>query len=225
MYRLTPALADALIDLGFRWDASIMRAWGFGRNADRAFRDGDYFVMGERLLEFPMGAWRRVRLPLNHPYTLLAGRVGGRILRTMCGPSGMLVAYNVHMTDLLSGRVDLKDFTGLVACGGFSYGDVLGAGSGWAKSILFNDAIQDMFRRYSLNEGDYRTDRGAFGFYDQYMASVDTINWFFQNLAERTIPLGPANGHVGADVRSVAPAHHVDQGEHGAITSHGCSPS
>ena len=48
-------------------------------------------------------------------------------------------AIDVHMSDILSGRVSLKDFNGLVACGGFSYGDVLGAGEGWAKSILLND--------------------------------------------------------------------------------------
>jgi len=100
-YRLTPALFDALVDLGFKWDSSIMRAWGVGRNADRAFREGDYFVMGERLIEFPLGAWRGVPLPLNHPYTLLAGSVGGRMLRSVCGPAGRLVTYNVHMTDLL----------------------------------------------------------------------------------------------------------------------------
>jgi phosphoribosylformylglycinamidine synthase len=47
-------------------------------------------------------------------------------------------AFDVHMTDILSGRVSLSRFQGLVACGGFSYGDVLGAGEGWAKSILFN---------------------------------------------------------------------------------------
>ncbi len=47
-------------------------------------------------------------------------------------------AIDVHMSDLLEGRVSLKDFQGLAACGGFSYGDVLGAGGGWAKSILFN---------------------------------------------------------------------------------------
>jgi len=55
---------------------------------------------------------------------------------------------DVHMTDLLSGRVDLKDFIGLVACGGFSYGDVLGAGSGWAKSILFNGKLRDAFAEF-----------------------------------------------------------------------------
>jgi len=55
---------------------------------------------------------------------------------------------DVHMTDLLSGRRPLRDFSGLVACGGFSYGDVLGAGSGWAKSILYNDRLKEMFREF-----------------------------------------------------------------------------
>jgi phosphoribosylformylglycinamidine synthase len=54
-------------------------------------------------------------------------------------------AYDVHMTDILSGRVRLGRFHGLVACGGFSYGDVLGAGEGWAKSILFNELARDEF--------------------------------------------------------------------------------
>jgi phosphoribosylformylglycinamidine synthase len=54
-------------------------------------------------------------------------------------------AVDVHMSDLLSGRAGLKDFTGLAACGGFSYGDVLGAGQGWAKSILFHAELRDMF--------------------------------------------------------------------------------
>ena len=52
---------------------------------------------------------------------------------------------DLHMTDLLEKRVSLKDFSGLVACGGFSYGDVLGAGSGWARSILYNPYLRDMF--------------------------------------------------------------------------------
>jgi len=62
-------------------------------------------------------------------------------------------SYDVHMSDLASGRVNLKDFQGLVACGGFSYGDVLGAGEGWAKSILFNPAIKDQFQTY-FNRND-----------------------------------------------------------------------
>jgi phosphoribosylformylglycinamidine synthase len=57
-------------------------------------------------------------------------------------------AYDVHMTDILSGRVRLARFHGMVACGGFSYGDVLGAGEGWAKSILFNPATRDEFAAF-----------------------------------------------------------------------------
>ncbi len=57
-------------------------------------------------------------------------------------------AYDVHMTDLQSGRAHLKDFQGLVACGGFSYGDTLGAGKGWARSITFNPALSDQFQQF-----------------------------------------------------------------------------
>ncbi|MFT5483515.1 MAG: phosphoribosylformylglycinamidine synthase, partial [Halieaceae bacterium] len=57
-------------------------------------------------------------------------------------------AVDVHMSDILSGRVILDDFKGLVACGGFSYGDVLGAGEGWAKSVLFNAATRDHFEAF-----------------------------------------------------------------------------
>ncbi|MFZ5522235.1 MAG: phosphoribosylformylglycinamidine synthase [Pseudomonadota bacterium] len=54
-------------------------------------------------------------------------------------------AHDVHMTDLQSGRARLEDFAGLVACGGFSYGDTLGAGEGWARSILFNVKLAEAF--------------------------------------------------------------------------------
>lgn len=55
---------------------------------------------------------------------------------------------DVHMTDLLERRTHLKDFLGLAACGGFSYGDVLGAGSGWARSVLFNEHLKQMFAQF-----------------------------------------------------------------------------
>src|SRR5690606_4481725 len=57
-------------------------------------------------------------------------------------------AVDVHMTDLLEGRVTLDGFKGLVACGGFSYGDVLGAGRGWALSILWNPRAREQFERF-----------------------------------------------------------------------------
>ncbi|AQZ32670.1 phosphoribosylformylglycinamidine synthase [Pseudomonas sp. LPH1] len=57
-------------------------------------------------------------------------------------------AIDVHMSDILAGRVSLEEFKGLVACGGFSYGDVLGAGEGWAKSVLFNARARDAFQGF-----------------------------------------------------------------------------
>jgi phosphoribosylformylglycinamidine synthase len=57
-------------------------------------------------------------------------------------------AVDVHMSDLLAGRISLQVFRGMVACGGFSYGDVLGAGQGWAKSILFHRELRDMFAAF-----------------------------------------------------------------------------
>jgi phosphoribosylformylglycinamidine synthase len=72
------------------------------------------------------------------------------------GQSEMAAAFNragfdsvdVHMSDLRDGRLGLADVKGLAACGGFSYGDVLGAGEGWAKGVLFNTALADEFQRF-----------------------------------------------------------------------------
>ncbi|MBE0383513.1 Phosphoribosylformylglycinamidine synthase [Pseudoalteromonas carrageenovora] len=64
-------------------------------------------------------------------------------------------AVDVHMSDILEGRLTLEQFKGLVACGGFSYGDVLGAGEGWAKSILFNDMARDQFQNFFHRENTF----------------------------------------------------------------------
>ena len=64
-------------------------------------------------------------------------------------------AYDVHMTDILSRRVRLGRFHGLVACGGFSYGDVLGAGEGWAKSILFNNLAREEFAAFFARDATF----------------------------------------------------------------------
>lgn len=64
-------------------------------------------------------------------------------------------SIDVHMTDLLSGKLDLADFAGLVACGGFSYGDVLGAGAGWAKSVLYNPKLKAMFQTFFEREDSF----------------------------------------------------------------------
>ena len=98
-------------------------------------------------------------------------------------------SVDVHMTDILSGRRSLKGFKGLVACGGFSYGDVLGAGEGWAKSILFHEAVREEFRSFFA-----RTDTFALGICNgcQMFAALKslipgTAHWprFVQNRSEQ----------------------------------------
>ena len=98
-------------------------------------------------------------------------------------------AIDVHMTDVLSGRVSLRDFRGLVACGGFSYGDVLGAGEGWAKSVLFNERARAEFAAFFA-----RKDTFALGVCNgcQMMSNLHSIipgsdHWprFVQNQSER----------------------------------------
>ncbi|MGN0858613.1 MAG: phosphoribosylformylglycinamidine synthase [Stenotrophomonas sp.] len=74
--------------------------------------------------------------------------VNGQIEMAQMFTAAGFDAFDVHMSDLIEGRVDLADFRGLAACGGFSYGDVLGAGSGWATSILERPALRAMFAAF-----------------------------------------------------------------------------
>ena len=95
---------------------------------------------------------------LSAPYVARGARPAVAILREQGVNSQLEMAavfhragfapVDVHMTDLIAGRVRLDDYKGLVACGGFSYGDVLGAGEGWAKSILWNPRMRESFQRY-----------------------------------------------------------------------------
>jgi phosphoribosylformylglycinamidine synthase len=97
------------------------------------------------------------------PYINTGARPNMAVLREqgVNGQTEMAAAFDragfnsidVHMSDVIAGRVSLKDFAGLVACGGFSYGDVLGAGEGWAKSILFNTRARDEFSAF-FNRSD-----------------------------------------------------------------------
>ena len=64
-------------------------------------------------------------------------------------------AIDVHMSDIIAGRISLRDFKGFAACGGFSYGDVLGAGEGWAKSILFNQRARDEFEQFFTRDDSF----------------------------------------------------------------------
>ncbi|ADC62525.1 phosphoribosylformylglycinamidine synthase [Allochromatium vinosum] len=74
--------------------------------------------------------------------------VNGQIEMAAAFHAAGFSCVDVHLSDVIAGRVDLAEFRGLVACGGFSYGDVLGAGEGWAKTILFNARARDQFQTF-----------------------------------------------------------------------------
>ncbi|WJN60567.1 phosphoribosylformylglycinamidine synthase [Pseudomonas sp. SO81] len=81
--------------------------------------------------------------------------VNGQVEMAAAFDRAGFAAVDVHMSDILSGRVSLEQFKGLVACGGFSYGDVLGAGEGWAKSALFNSRARDGFAAFFARKDSF----------------------------------------------------------------------
>ncbi|MBL8249714.1 MAG: phosphoribosylformylglycinamidine synthase, partial [Candidatus Competibacter sp.] len=87
------------------------------------------------------GAWPRIAI-------LREQGVNGQMEMAAAFDRAGFAAVDVHMSDLIAGRVTLADFHGFAACGGFSYGDVLGAGEGWAKSIRFNPRARDEFAAF-----------------------------------------------------------------------------
>ncbi|MFN8080762.1 MAG: phosphoribosylformylglycinamidine synthase [Kineosporiaceae bacterium] len=118
-------------------DPGLVVVPSFDPNEDVAARFGANLARGVR----PKVAILREQGVNSHVETAFAFDVAG------------FDTYDVHMTDLQSGRFDLKDVVGLVACGGFSYGDTLGAGEGWARSVLFNPALSEMFSTF-FHRGD-----------------------------------------------------------------------
>jgi phosphoribosylformylglycinamidine synthase len=91
-----------------------------------------------------------VRLVDERPHVAILREQGvnGQIEMAAAFHQAGFRCQDVHMSDLFAERFDLASVVGLVACGGFSYGDVLGAGQGWAKSILFNAGVREQFRRF-----------------------------------------------------------------------------
>ncbi|HUL54709.1 MAG TPA: phosphoribosylformylglycinamidine synthase, partial [Opitutaceae bacterium] len=129
----------------------ITFAWNSAPGGARGSRAADGVspaALGEPPGETP-GRARGPRALLRPSIAILREQgVNGQVEMAAAFTRAGFRAFDVHMTDILSGRVTLRDFRGLVACGGFSYGDVLGGGEGWAKSILFNARARAEFAAY-----------------------------------------------------------------------------
>ena len=146
-------------------------------------------------------------------------------------------AYDVHMTDLQQGRANLKDFKGLVACGGFSYGDTLGAGIGWARSITFNPTLAAQFQSFfersdtfglgvcngcqmfaelaTLIPGAQHWPRFTTNQSERFEARLsmvevlDSPSLFFQGLAGSRLPIAVAHGEGFANFEKRGDPGHV----------------
>ncbi|MEF9963473.1 MAG: phosphoribosylformylglycinamidine synthase [Comamonas sp.] len=147
----------SLSDLHQVWDAV---SWKIAQQRDNpACADSEHASVG-----VPSDPGMHVHLSfdpqevLTAPYVNVAAKPRVAVLREQGVNSHVEMAYafgeagfeavDVHMTDLQTGRAQLRDFAGIVACGGFSYGDTLGAGIGWARSITFNEPLSEQFQAF-----------------------------------------------------------------------------
>ncbi len=150
-------LDEARADLHRAWSETTFHMQSLRDHPDCAREEHD------RLLdESDPGLWVRTSFDIDEdiaaPYIASGVRPRVAVLREQGVNSQVemaaafhragFAAVDVHMTDIVAGRVALADFQGLVACGGFSYGDVLGAGEGWAKTILYNPRARDQFEAW-----------------------------------------------------------------------------
>ena len=99
-YRLTEALFEAMVTEGFAWDSSILPGVGLGNHPGRAFRNGDWFVLDDALIEFPVASWRRLGIPFTQSYRQLLGRLAESWLSRV-SPLPDLLVYDMHMVDLV----------------------------------------------------------------------------------------------------------------------------
>jgi phosphoribosylformylglycinamidine synthase len=149
-------LAEDVRDLAQTWDEVSWRIAALRDNPECADEEHEAFgAHGPGLVVAPTF---EVTEDVAAPYIATGVRPKVAILREQGVNSHVETAYafhvagfdtyDVHMTDLQNGRFDLADVAGLVACGGFSYGDTLGAGEGWARSVLFNPRLTDAFSAF-----------------------------------------------------------------------------
>ena len=163
-----PALDEPLVDLQQAWDEVSWRIARLRDNPESA--DSEHGLAGSAE---PVLTLRTTFDPtddvsaayLTSAYLNRGARPKVAILREQGVNSHVETAYafdragfeawDVHMTDLQSGRFDLRDAVGLVACGGFSYGDTLGAGEGWARSVLFHEGLTEAFHDFFHREDTF----------------------------------------------------------------------
>jgi len=239
-----------------RWPwADLMRAWSETSTAIQERRDNPESAKAElawRCEEDDPGISPKLTFhpaqDIAAPYIALGARPKIAILRDQ-GVNGQVEmaaaftragfdAYDVHMTDLQNGRHTLDEFKGFAACGGFSYGDVLGAGRGWATSILFNPKLRDQFAAFFADSAKFAFgacngcqmmaalksiipgaetwptfERNASEQYEARVATLEVLespSIFFKGMAGSRIPVAVAHGEGRAVFAAAADAKRVN---------------
>lgn len=163
-----PVLAEKRIDLQRAWSETTYRMQKLRDHSDCAQQEYDRILISDDpglhvALSFDVEdniAAPFIRRMRTRPAIAILREQGvnGHIEMAAAFDRAGFTAIDVHMSDIISGRISLDAFKGMAACGGFSYGDVLGAGEGWAKSILFNTQVRETFEAFFQ-----RTDTFALG--------------------------------------------------------------
>ncbi len=167
VWRDTKAVFSAkLQDLHQVWDST---SWKICRQRDNpAGADSEHALAGDpndkglhvflpAALGDGWGGGSAPALKLSRPKIAILREQGvnSHVEMAYCFTEAGFDAYDVHMTDLQTGRAKLEEFRGFVACGGFSYGDTLGAGIGWARSITFNPQLSDQFQSFFARDNTF----------------------------------------------------------------------
>jgi phosphoribosylformylglycinamidine synthase len=163
LLRGEPAMDESLAELQQAWDEVSWRIARLRDNPDSA--DSEHALAGAAEPVLTLSTTFDPSEDVAAPYVSRGVRPKVAILREQGVNSHVetavafdragFEAWDVHMTDLQSGRFDLREAVGLVACGGFSYGDTLGAGEGWARSVLFHDDLTEAFHAFFHREDTF----------------------------------------------------------------------
>ncbi len=153
-------LNESRIDLNRAWSETTYRMQKLRDNPDCAIEEWDRILdkndpgLHAKLTFDPADDIAAPYLNLEKPKVAILREQGvnGHVEMAAAFDKAGFIAIDVHMSDIISGRVKLEEFNGFAACGGFSYGDVLGAGEGWAKSILFNPVARREFEAFFRRE-------------------------------------------------------------------------
>jgi len=249
-YRDKSILSETRIDLQRAWSATSYQMQSLRDNPECAREEYDAILdAGNRGIQcvVPFDADEDVAAPyINKGVSpriaiLREQGVNGQIEMAAVFHRAGFETVDVHMSDLLSARVTLADFKGAVACGGFSYGDVLGAGQGWAKSVLFHAQLRDMFSEFFEREDSFalgicngcqmlsslrglipgtsiwprfvRNRSEQFEARFSQLEILDTPSLFFEGMAGSVLPIAVAHGEGRAEFTGKTGAQAVfDQG-------------